>query len=104
MFYELRNYWCLGMGQISRKYLTEEKMDRTHLAPFLSVGSSLLPGQCVHSSGQTTGFVAVLYMIKVMRWHGRTKSDRRKPSFNSSVALWNRLSFLYMEIQVEKVA
>lgn len=34
----------------------------------------------------------------------RTQSDHGKPSFSSSLALWNGSLFLFMGIQMEKVA
>lgn len=45
MFYELHNYQCLGLGW---EYLSEEKMDRAHLVPFLSVGSSSGTNHSIH--------------------------------------------------------
>lgn len=45
MFYELHNYWCLDMGW---GCLTEEKTDRAHLMPFLSVGSSSGTNHSIH--------------------------------------------------------
>lgn len=91
------------MGQVSLKYLSDEK-DRTHLCSLLSVGSSLLAGQHMQSLGHTMAVVAVLSLKKVMRWHGKTKNGHKKTGFNSSSALWNRLLLLCMETQVEKLA
>lgn len=73
MFYELRNAWCLIRdGYLT--YLAEEKMDRARSVPFLSMGSSRCPVS-VCRSGQTTAFLTGLHMLKVMRWHGTTRSD-----------------------------
>lgn len=54
--------------------------------------------------GQTTAFTAVVCMMRSMRWCGRTKRDHGKPSFSSSLALCNGSLFLFMGIQMEKVA
>lgn len=67
LFYELCNYLCLHTGQLSQKYFSEENMDGTHLVHFLSTDSSMLSSHCVHSLGHATAFIAVLYVIKVMK-------------------------------------
>lgn len=73
MFYELHNSWCL-IRDSYLAYLAEEKMDRARSVPFLSMGSSCCPVS-VCRSGQTTAVLTGLHVLKVMRWHGTTRSD-----------------------------